>query len=113
MADTAFVIVDTTGSEDLSDQSVNAANGLVKKAQNTDAALFYVLPEGEDLHEAVEGAEVASVLRYDPDSDNPYYDARVDEQLAGRGISNVNIVGPSNNVSDFASKEQERGRSVE
>jgi len=112
MSDTAFVIVETSESGQLDDQSVNAVNGLVNKAANTDAALFYVLPEGAELHESVEEGTVASILRYDPDSDDPYTDARIDEQLNGRDITDVKIVGSGNKLDSFAAKEQERGRSV-
>ena len=112
MPTTAIIVVDTDDSAEIDDNSVNAINGLVNRAENTDDLLFYVLPEGAPLHESVEEGTVSSILRYDPETEDPYSDAKIDEQLAGRDVEQVQFYPVNEKSGRFSDKETERGRSA-
>lgn len=107
----AIIVVDTSGFEDIDNQAANSINGQINRAENNGIPLFYVLPEGEELHEDVEEATVASILRYS-DEEDFYRDARIDEQLTNRDIEEVKVIGASNKSEKIKEKEQNHGRSI-
>jgi len=105
----ALVIVGLDSEMELEGKE-NKLNGMVKKAEKTDMAVFYLLPEGADLHPVVDEAVVSSILRYG--EDNPYDEARLDAQLTGRDIDDVTYVGRGELVEGMESRDEERGRSA-
>lgn len=110
MPPTAIIIVDAH--QDLTDTKISNINALVEWAGSNGEMLFYLLPEGAELHPDVSEADVCSILRYAPDSDNPYRQGRIDEQMQGRGIEEVQLYGPGTKPGDFAERERGRGRSA-
>lgn len=108
----AIVVVDASGFENIDNQAVNSINGQINRAENNDLSLFYVLPEGADLHEDIKEMTGAfSILRYS-DEEDFYQDARIDEQIENRNIDEVTIIGISKKSEEVANKEKARGRAV-
>lgn len=108
---TAVVIVDAH-QPDLSETKVSNLNKLIQWAADNNHNLFYTLPQGEDLNTDVIRHEPSSALRYNPERENPYKQARIDEHITGRDIDDVQFYGPGTNPGDFAQKERDRGRSA-
>lgn len=110
MVETAVVIVDAH-QPDLTDTKISNIDKLIKWAEKNDHAIFYTIPEGESLNSDVTVAEPYSILRYDPETQDPYDDARLDEQITNRDLGDVQYYGPGTKPGDFAQKERDRGRS--
>jgi len=110
MPDTAVVIVDAHEESSLTDTKQKHISDLVKRAESSGEALFYVLPDGEDIPESVATANAFSILRYNPERDSAYDHARVDEQITGRDIDRTQIFSVTAKGSEFSQREKSRGR---
>ena len=108
MPTTAVVIVNPH--EDLTETKSSNISDLRSRAIENGESLFYMLPYGEKLPDILQEDDPASILRYDPESENPYRQARVDEQTTGRDIENVQVF--SRGAEDISEKENSRGRSA-
>jgi hypothetical protein len=109
MTETAIVIIDAH-KEDLTDTKVSNMNQLIRRAEENGEAVFYVLPYGNSINSDVFTPPTYSILQYSS-GDNAYTAARIDEQITGRDIANVQFYSPNSKAGDFANKERERGRS--
>lgn len=106
----AAVIVDADTTTDLTDTVRANINSIIARAKSKNWAVFYVLPEGADVSEDIEIPDVFSILYYDPEGDDPYNSARIDEQITNRGIDRVQFYGPGTKPGNFSQKEKARGR---
>lgn len=105
----ALVIVGLDDTMEL-EGSENKLNGMVNRAEKQDMAVFYILPEGSNLHPLVDEAIVSSILRYS--EDDPYNETRLDGHLTGREIDDVIYVGRGELLEEMKSADEERGRSA-
>jgi len=107
--DTAVFAVDTHEGAELTEEEVSSINTAVQRAEKNDEYFFYMLPEGTTLDSRVTERDPSSVLRYDPETEDPYTQARVDEQVTNREISRTQFVGKGD-IEKFAEKEDKRGQ---
>jgi hypothetical protein len=104
----AVVVIDAH--QDLTETEKSNINKIVEAAATSARELFYVLPEGASIHEEVVVADPHSKLYYNPDRDNAYRQARIDEQMTGRDIDKVQFYGPGTKPGNFSEKSKARGR---
>ena len=107
--ETGVFVVDAHEEAELTDEEVTAINNAVERAEKNDEYFFYMLPEGKSLDTRVHEAQPSSILRYDPEREDPYRQARVDEHVSNREISRTQFVGKGS-VEKFAEEEDKRGR---
>jgi len=109
MSETAVFAVDVHAGAEMTDSEVESVNKTVEKAQQNDERMFYVLPEGEALDSRVIEKTVSSIIRYNPEKEDPYKQARVDSQVTHREITQTQFVG-AGKLQKFSDEEEKRGR---